>query len=93
MPLIEIAAPLDPLPVDEAWQGLAARHLLVFVSGNAVARFFAARPAGLAWPPGLLAAAPGPGTADSLRAHGVPEEAIVSPPHDAPQLDLSLIHI
>ena len=87
MPLIEIAAPLDRMPVDVAWQGLAARGLVVFVSGNAVARFFAARPAGLDWPPGLLAAAPGPGTADSLRAHGVPEAAIVSPAHDAPQMD------
>jgi uroporphyrinogen-III synthase len=87
VPLIEIALPLDPEPVRDAWAGLGARGLAVFVSSNAVARFFAARSAGAAWPEGLLAAAPGPGTAESLRTQGVPAAAIVAPAADAPQLD------
>jgi len=87
VPLIEIEAPLDPRPVDDAWHGLGGRDLVVFVSSNAVARFFAARPTAAAWPEGLRAAAPGPGTADSLRAHGLPAAAIVVPAADAPQLD------
>jgi len=52
-----------------------------------VIRFFAARPAGAAWPAELVAAAPGPGTAQSLRAEGVPAAAIVAPAADAAQLD------
>jgi uroporphyrinogen-III synthase len=87
VPLIEIAAPLDPQPVADAWHGLGGRGGVVFVSSNAVAGFFAARPAGAAWPAGLLAATPGPGTAESLRAAGVPAAAIVTPAADAPQLD------
>lgn len=73
--------------MQDAWAGLEARGLVVFVSSNAVARFFAARPAGSAWPQARLAAAPGPGTADALRAAGVPAAAIVEPAADAPQLD------
>jgi uroporphyrinogen-III synthase len=87
VPLIEIAAPADPQPVQAAWHGIAARDGVVFVSGNAVTRFFDARPAGVAWPPRLLAAVPGPGTAESLRAEGVPATAIVAPAADAAQLD------
>ena len=87
VPLIEIGAPADPAPVAAAWQGLARRAAVVFVSGNAVARFFAARPAGAAWPEGIVAAVPGPGTADGLRAEGVPDAAIVAPAADAAQLD------
>jgi uroporphyrinogen-III synthase len=67
LPLIEIAAPADPHAVEAAWQGLGGRAAVVFVSANAVERFFAGRPAGVAWPQDLLAAVPGPGTAESLR--------------------------
>jgi len=87
VPLIEIAPPRHPEAVQAAWAGLGGRGLVVFVSSNAVARFFAARPAGVGWPKGLLAAAPGPGTAESLRTQGVPTSAIVAPAADAPQLD------
>ena len=87
LPLIEIAPPLDPAPVQAAWAGLGERRLVVFVSSSAVARFFAARPAGGAWPASLLAAAPGPGTAEALRAQGVAAGAIVEPAADAAQLD------
>ncbi|MCE9661078.1 MAG: uroporphyrinogen-III synthase [Burkholderiales bacterium] len=87
LPLIEIAPPADLGPVKAAWAGLGGRGLVVFVSGNAVDRFFAARPAGAAWPEALLAAAPGPGTAEALRARGVAAAAIVEPAADAAQLD------
>lgn len=84
-PLIAIAPAPDPAAVAAAWQALPAASLAVFVSPNAVDAFFAQRPAGASWPPALRAAAPGPGSADELRGHGVP--AVVAPPADAPQLD------
>ena len=87
MPLIEIGPPAEPRPVEEAWAGLAARALVVFVSGNAVDRFFAARPADASWPAGLRAAVPGPGTAASLESEGVPARRIVAPAAEAAQLD------
>ena len=87
LPLIEIAATPDPEPVHAAWASLAARRLVVFVSANAVLHFFAARPAGAIWPVPVLAAAPGPGTADALRGEGVAAAAIVEPAPDAPQFD------
>jgi uroporphyrinogen-III synthase len=87
VPLIEIGPPLDAGPLQAAWGELGERRLIVFVSSNAVARFFAARPAGAAWPASLLAAAPGPGTAEALRAQGVAAAAIVAPAADAAQHD------
>ena len=87
LPLIEIAAPTDPAAVEAAWRRLGERAGVVFVSANAVARFFAARPAGAEWPSTIVAAVPGPGTAQSLRAEGVPAAAIVAPAADAAQLD------
>ena len=88
LPLIEIAAPADPGAVQQAWRGLAVRQLAMFVSPNAVEHFFALRPADLAgWPPGVLAASPGPGTTRALLAAGVPAGAIAEPPADAPQFD------
>lgn len=87
LPLIDIGPLADPRPVGEAWQSLGERHALMFVSANAVAQFFAARPGGATWPNKLLAAAPGPGTAAALRAAGVPAEAIVQPDAHAGQFD------
>ena len=72
LPLIEIAPPADASALRSAWAGLAACRLVVFVSANAVLHFFAERPAGLAWPEGVDAGAPGSGTADALREAGVP---------------------
>ena len=66
---------------------MAACRLVVFVSANAVLHFFAARPAGLAWPEGVEAGAPGSGTADALREAAVPATAIVAPAADAAQFD------
>jgi uroporphyrinogen-III synthase len=87
LPLIEIAAPADSAPLRSAWAGLASARLVVFVSANAVLHFFAARPATLSWPEGVEAGAPGNGTAEALRAAGVADASIVTPPADAAQFD------
>ncbi len=85
LPLIHIAPPADTSPLVEAWGTLPQQALVVFVSPNAVSRFFAARPEQLRWPPTALAGSPGPGTTQALRALGV--SAIVEPAADAPQFD------
>ena len=72
LPLIEIAPAADASALRSSWAGLATCRLVVFVSANAVLHFFAARPAGLDWPDGVDAGAPGSGTADALREAGVP---------------------
>ncbi len=87
LPLIDIAAPRDPAPVQAAWQQLAGLALVMFVSANAVEHFFQERPAGLAWPADVLAASTGPGTSRALREAGVPEAALVQPAVDSPRLD------
>ncbi len=87
VPLIEIGAAPDAEAVRAAWAGLTSRRLVVFISVNAVLRFFAARPADAEWPMSLVAAAPGPGTAEALRSEGVAAASIVEPADDAPQLD------
>ncbi len=87
LPLIAIAPAADPAPIVQAWRGLAAQRLVVFVSPNAAEQFFAQRPAEAAWPPGVLAGSPGPGTTRTLRALGVPPAQIAEPAADAPQFD------
>jgi len=87
LPLIEIAPAADASALHSSWAGLAACRLVVFVSANAVLRFFAERPVGLEWPDGVAAGAPGGGTADALRGAGVPLAAIVTPAADAAQFD------
>ncbi|MCB1996778.1 MAG: uroporphyrinogen-III synthase [Rhodoferax sp.] len=87
LPLIAIHPLADPTPLHRAWAELAEQSLVFFVSANAVTHFFAARPPGLAWPAGTLAAAPGPGTAAVLREAGVPAAQIVAPAPDAPTFD------
>jgi uroporphyrinogen-III synthase len=84
LPLLAI----EPAPADElaaAWQGLGSQSLVVFVSPNAVSAFFAARPCDNAWPDGLVAASPGPGSDAELAAVGVLER--IAPPADAEQFD------
>lgn len=85
LPLIGVAPVDDGALVVRAWGALAARDLLVFVSPNAVAQFFARRPSDATWPAALTAAAPGPGTAAALRAAGV--ERVVEPAADAASFD------
>lgn len=87
LPLIDIAPAEDPAPVLAAWHGLPAQALVMFVSANAVAQFFALRPPGAAWPAGVLAGATGPGTSAALLEAGVPAGCIVEPAADAPSFD------
>jgi uroporphyrinogen-III synthase len=78
--------------VVQAWQALAGCAAAMFVSGNAVEEFFAARPAQAA---GLFAGgataprvwATGPGTARALLAAGVAPSLLDTPAPDAPQFD------
>ena len=79
LPLIDIAAAADPLPLQRAWRDLPALDLLMFVSANAVQHFMRLRPPGQTWPEALLAGSTGPGTSAALRAAGVPEALIVEP--------------
>lgn len=87
LPLIGIEPAMDPEPVRAAWEGLHGYRLLVFVSPNAVSRFFAHRPAGQAWPATLPVASPGPGTSAALLAEGVPAACLIEPAADAAQFD------
>ena len=79
LPLIDIAPAADAAPLREAWAGLAARSLAMFVSANAVQHFMRQRPPGAAWPAQLLAGSTGPGTSAALRAAGVPPPLLVEP--------------
>jgi uroporphyrinogen-III synthase len=71
LPLIGIEPVADPAEVHAAWARLPTQDWVMFVSANAVERFFAASPPGAAWPPALRAGAPGPGTRAALQAAGV----------------------
>ena len=79
LPLLVIAAPADGAAVTAAWRLLPALALVMFVSPNAVQRFFALRPAGQPWPAGLIAGGTGPGTRRALARAGVPEALIRTP--------------
>lgn len=68
LPLVDIAALDDKTPLQALWHALGEAAFVMFVSPNAVSQFFAARPAGVAWPAGLDAGCPGAGTAGALRA-------------------------
>lgn len=87
LPLIDIAPPADRAPVEALWRTLPSKSLLFFVSANAVQHFFALRPPGAAWPAGLRAAAPGPGTAEALVACGLQPAAVVTPAAEAASFD------
>jgi len=86
LPLIEIG-PGEPGAAAAAWRQIGAAKLAVFASPNAVAAFFAARPAAVAWPERALAACVGPGSAAALAEAGVPAMQIVSPAADAASFD------
>lgn len=68
------------------WATLAERRLVMFVSANAVAHFFAAA-GGSAWPPQTLAGSTGPGTTAALMAAGVPASCLREPGPEAGRLD------
>jgi uroporphyrinogen-III synthase len=97
LPLIEIASVADLTAARAAWAHLENYAAVMFVSGNAVEHFFAARysqhsdaahptPDLAALPP-IRFMAPGPGTAQMLAAQGVPAAQIDTPPADAAQFD------
>jgi uroporphyrinogen-III synthase len=83
LPLIAIAPPQDTQPLRTAAAELHRYAAVMFVSANAVHGFFA-HAGGFdgprAWAPGLA-------TRDALRAAGVHEDRIDSPPEDADQFD------
>lgn len=79
LPLIGIAPAPDPLAVQKVWAELGAYALVMFVSANAVAHFFALRPDGQSWPAALWAGATGPGTSAALRAAGIAGSHIAEP--------------
>lgn len=87
LPLIDIGGVESTAELDAAWQRLPTQALVFFVSANAVAHFFGRRPIGTPWPEATLAAGPGPGTAQALRDHGLPDRCIVGPQPDAPTFD------
>jgi uroporphyrinogen-III synthase len=84
LPLLAIE-PAAPDALAPAWRALHDCALVVFVSPNAVASFFAARPAQAAWPAGLIAASPGPGSDAALQDAGVAQR--IAPAADAAQFD------
>ncbi|MFC5498762.1 uroporphyrinogen-III synthase [Caenimonas terrae] len=89
LPLIEIAQPPDEDLVRREWARLDRYQAVMFVSGNAVERFFALRPPSLpAWPRADARAwAPGPGTRDALVRAGLPLAAVDQPDAKATQFD------
>lgn len=91
LPLIDIAPAPDLQAVGHAWHRLDACIAAMFVSGNAVEQFMAARPAdapdALARPGGARAWAPGPGTRQALLDSGVPAALVDAPSDEAPQFD------
>lgn len=90
LPLIDIAPADDEASraaLQAAWRRAPSLAFVMFVSANAVAGWFGARPPDQRWPEGLKAGATGPGTATALRAAGLSEDQIVQPAADAPTLD------
>ena len=92
LPLIKIASVDNASGLAQAWQELAEYVGVMFVSANAVAHFFAAKPPSIsafnvhaevrtrAW-------ATGPGTARALLREGVAPELLDTPPPDQGQFD------
>lgn len=84
LPLIRIERLADVAPLRSAWSRLGDYTLVFFVSANAVQAFFEAAAsvrdtAPPAWPDGVWAGSPGPGTTTALRAAGVPPGQTAEP--------------
>lgn len=89
-PLIDIGPAPDPAALQQRRAELhqGGYDAAMFVSPQAVRGFFGDDSStGCAWPAGVRAWAPGPGTARALQAAGVPLQAIDAPAPDAPQFD------
>ena len=89
LPLIDIGQPPDDDAVRREWARLDRYDAVMFVSGNAVDRFFALRPPSFpAWMGEHIRAwAPGPGTRDALLRAGLPLASIDQPDAKAKQFD------
>lgn len=100
LPLIEIGPVADLSPAVLAWQQLESYDALMFVSGNAVAGFFAARPSDIESPfqkngkllSGEFTHAPrtwatGLGTHKALLEAGVAAQLVDAPAPDSAQFD------
>ncbi len=92
LPLITIGPVADPTALVDAWHSLAHYDAVMFVSGNAVAHFFAQRPADVALLFAALGSAPrawvtGPASQSALQACGVLPAAIDAPAMDGAQFD------
>lgn len=89
LPLIEIGPATDAGPLLQAWRQLPRYLAVMFVSGNAVNYFFAARPPSAAAPElgRVRAWATGPGTAGALLRAGLAAGCIDSPPAQVGQFD------
>ena len=92
LPLITIGPVSDPAALADAWRTLTQYDAVMFVSGNAVAQFFAQRPAGVANrfadPSSALRAwVTGPASQSALQACGVVPAAIDAPAMDGAQFD------
>lgn len=86
LPLIETSAVESTQSMVLAWQQRSSCRAWMFVSGPAVANFFACRPAHDTAPlPRCWAT--GPGTRRALNQCGVPDDAIDAPPDHAGQFD------
>lgn len=85
LPLLRIDPVIDAAAVEDAWRSLADRHGAMFVSPAAVHAWMRSKPAAMAWPGSMWAAAPGPGTAQALRSHGITD--VLAPADDAAQFD------
>ena len=92
LPLIEVAPPADPAPLQQSWQGLGDYAAVMFVSANAADYFFASKPAPGPVSIDVFAAktrawATGPGTVAALRRAGLAAARIDAPPGDSGQFD------
>lgn len=90
LPLIDIGEPVDQAALQDLqrWRDqLAGMDAAMFVSGAAVSHFFAGVPPALVAHSRTRFWAPGPGTAASLRAAGIPDDRIDAPPSGAAQFD------
>lgn len=92
LPLIRIASVDNASALVQAWHELTGYVGVMFVSANAVAHFFAAKPSSVSAFSGhsdvkTRAWATGPGTARALLREGVQPELLDTPPPDQGQFD------
>jgi uroporphyrinogen-III synthase len=85
LPLLGIDGPADLAAVHQAWTGLPQHRAVMFVSPNAVLRFF--DQATMSWPAGVWAAGTGPGTQAALLQAGVPADQVLCPGPDSERFD------